>query len=89
MITVGQLINSAVEQISMAFPDQEREATFADAMQILQIFTMLVKAFVSKAVSDAQMLETEVQQPDRATGDRSRPTSRRNHQAADTPSKDT
>lgn len=48
MITVGELINTAVQQISMSFPDQDREATAEDAMLMLNLFMILVRAFVDK-----------------------------------------
>jgi hypothetical protein len=48
VITVDELINAAVQQISMSFPDRDREATINDAVQMLHIFTLLVKAFTER-----------------------------------------
>lgn len=66
---ISELINSAVTQISMSFPDQDREATLDDAVQMMQIFVVLTKAFMEKAVADAQMLESQVRQSDSGAGD--------------------
>lgn len=48
MITVSELINSAVSQIASGFLDQDREATIDDAMQMLQVMLMIVKAFTER-----------------------------------------
>lgn len=51
-MTVGELINSVVQQTSSSFTDQEREATFDDAIHILQTVTIISRAFLDKDIAD-------------------------------------
>lgn len=47
-LTVGDLINSVVTQVTGCFPDQDRLATAEDAILMLQTMMIVCRAFIER-----------------------------------------